>query len=1032
MLVPGSRCSLRESFRARSEEKAFAQPGPFLRLSCWCHFLVHFLVWGRFFFAPAFALQGDDLRQVACDLQSFIVEEASTKAHLMEVLTQWDASSEMQVLVFNGHFATGKTYISNILAKALENIDVSGAGAASAHSERSVDHRVGSSRRGAASGTAGANTGPNASASFSSSGPSSSSGGSSSSQHVAIFVTEDSFISAEQFYVKIDDVLNEHDGAANGAMKIIVFDDLPCWRDTERITRVLTRCLQFSNKCRGTLFVITSNDGWCADDYCNRNSDLDRQFDELTDAFVGNVKKSAMSMKKAVTLTSTFPVQDLVQRRCHDVSQQAAALRELFISEDRMKKGGGKSKSSAGAKTSTSQDLELFAATEGLTSCALPGISLSREECEYRGCCCVVDAGDDVENGGTAAAGAAGETKQTVVSTSSSSSMSAAASSSGSFCDFCALEKSSEWTQAKLRKASSNRSGKYIAKGLSEFPHFVVLGANGMIFKTEALNHWGKLAERMLIQTFQEDDLPRLLQSQVAHAREGYGLEISGILLNFDSSYPVEFAKSGIEEVVAGEAPRNLRTSIKRLVRGEVKSQCLGGVCFLLKTKIQQMLMRQDQLVKAAGGTSASKKQGKRSTGASASSGGAAARKSTSTAGSSWTLSGLSNRRGSSYAAREHQIVLVVFLSPTETNPAQVAALSLSDGGATSSSDPHSDTTENKHVVDVQRFVSEGLGFHLRQLFHWGFADLIILLARKRRPEITNAAFVAGASGAAGAGARVGAPGPPDGGSPHASASASSPDGGRLATSGSEDDTSSSSAAVKPLSWHFRNDGRTLREQIEEIEKSWTAACPHHKLYDVKVVMPSSLPAECADFDDGANTIGGSGSAASSSSDRNSATFNILAPTCHFGNKDAHWCSTIDRRPLVKQISPNPFYGTILVRFQGHAFWKIHKWLTRSEQERQCDDYIENKWVFVSQVLVVPEWRHSQGGGLAAWAGMGESGSFGGHPVKPPEIASESKLGCLKEETLFSSAPSDRAGGAGSGGVPSTPGPGGRRGDGEL
>ncbi|CAD7975261.1 unnamed protein product, partial [Amoebophrya sp. A25] len=232
------------------------------------------------------ALSRDQLQQVACDLQSFIVDEASTKSQILEVLSGWDATSEMQVLVFNGHFATGKTYISNILAKALESIDIGGGSSASAaggsssggghqlhpHHHRDVNnyaglyaddmqaryHDRGNGGEGASDGHS-RGSDPNYDSSRSTSGgyhgprgqspqggnpyyynsmpPS---GGGSGGSRVAIFVTEDSFISSEQFYVRVDEILRDQD---DGRMKIIVFDDLPCWRDTERITRILTRCL---------------------------------------------------------------------------------------------------------------------------------------------------------------------------------------------------------------------------------------------------------------------------------------------------------------------------------------------------------------------------------------------------------------------------------------------------------------------------------------------------------------------------------------------------------------------------------------------------------------------------------------------------------------------------------------------------------------------------------------------------------------------------------------------------------------------
>ena len=221
------------------------------------------------------------LWRTACDLQSYIVEEAGTKAHLLEVLSAWDPTEEMQVLVLNGHFATGKTYIANVLARVLEH---------SSHltAKDQFDDfaaNAGSGRGGASPGAGGG-------------GHQSSGGGvlgrvkragswlarqwkslglndKAKNQTnrtasptpllktaVEIFVTEDSFINASEFFVKIDAVMRDE----TTHLKIIVFDDLPCWRDTERITRVLTRCLQFSHRCRGALFLITTNDGWCPDE----------------------------------------------------------------------------------------------------------------------------------------------------------------------------------------------------------------------------------------------------------------------------------------------------------------------------------------------------------------------------------------------------------------------------------------------------------------------------------------------------------------------------------------------------------------------------------------------------------------------------------------------------------------------------------------------------------------------------------------------------------------------------------------------
>ncbi|CAD7947406.1 unnamed protein product [Amoebophrya sp. A120] len=934
------------------------------------------------------ALSSEELQNVACDLQSFIVEEPATKAHLLEVLSQWDAHAEMQVLVFNGHFATGKTYISNILAKALENIDVGGgnvdletkfgAGGATLDSSSSggaggandgADHLNGrgATSSGASSKTSsnGDHSGNKAAATPTNIMSTTAQTASTSSSHVAIFVTEDSFISSEQFYLKIDDILNT---GAGDRMKIIVFDDLPCWRETERITRVLTRCMQFSNKCRGTLFVITSNDGWCADDYCNRNSDLDRQFDDLTETFTGNLKQlltssssggsarvdhgEATSTQHAASVATTR-TQDLVRTRCRDVPQMPERLRKLFASA---KRGTNSDKSSS---TGDISEMQLFAATESLQSCALPGISLSREECEYRGCCCVNEELDQDHLHGAGSSGTDAD------STGSASSVKNGKNNmknnrhhsqqqiDANRCDFCGLEKSSEVTQAHLRTASAARSGRYIAKGLSEFPHFVVLGANGMIFQQEAWDHWGKLAERMLIQSFLEDDLPRLLSSQMDHAKRNYNLNLE-ILVNWDVDYPREFAKAGIEEVVAGEAPRNLRTSIKKLVRGDVKSQCLGGVCFLLKTKIQQLLMRQEQLY-------AAKKE---------KNGGSTVSAPRRAAKSAWnTLSG---------TPTGEKIALAVFLAPTETNPAQVAALSLR-------AEVKSDTMENKHVVDVQKFVGDGLGFHLRQLFHWGFADLITLLVRKRRPEVALNVLAGGGTTSDGS----------------SSSSSSVVDPG---TNGVVPPEQGTAANFRPTSLPqmLKHDGKLLREQIEEIEKSWTSDCPHLRLYDVKVMLPTSLPAECS-----ADERTASGSRINSAMNEQ---YRILSPQCHFGNKDEHFCGQ-NHGTTIKR---NPFYGSILVQFRGHPIWKVHKWLTRSERERDCDNYVADKWIYVKQVLVVPEWRHTMSAAVGDEVSAGASSQQ--HAVKAPEIASESKLGCLKERGPRGHDQGGMGGGSGAGG----------------
>ena len=117
---------------------------------------------------------------------------------MLNILSSWDETTDFQVAVFNGHFATGKTYISNILAQVLSSREI---------------------------------------------------GGGAENAQVEFFLTEDSFLPAQDFYLKLEKVvasssITQDDRVVMNKMKIIVFDDVPCWANTSGITRFLNRCLQ--------------------------------------------------------------------------------------------------------------------------------------------------------------------------------------------------------------------------------------------------------------------------------------------------------------------------------------------------------------------------------------------------------------------------------------------------------------------------------------------------------------------------------------------------------------------------------------------------------------------------------------------------------------------------------------------------------------------------------------------------------------------------------------------------------------------
>lgn len=64
----------------------------------------------------------------------------------------------------------------------------------------------------------------------------------------------------------------------------------------------------------------------------------------------------------------------------------------------------------------------------------------------------------------------------------------------------------------------------------------------------------------------------------------------------------------------------------------------------------------------------------------------------------------------------------------------------------------------------------------------------------------------------------------------------------------------------------------------------------------------------------------------------------------------------------------------------GYPVWQVTNYLFRSEEELKCDKYISERWIFMDRVSVVAEWANS-----------------GATGVRAPEIASDSKLGCLRE-----------------------------------
>ncbi len=174
---------------------------------------------------------------------------------------------------------------------------------------------------------------------------------------VEIFLTEDSFLPEQDFYLKLErvvassSVLTEQDTVLVNRMKIIVFDDVPCWANTKGITRFLNRCLQAPAKCKGVLFIVTSNDGWCQDTYCNADPELDDKFVGFLEELQRNALAHAPLKGGGAGLTKARDGRFVIENRCRDVEQRG---------EDVM-----------------------------YEHCSIGKSPLSKEECEYRGCCCV-------------------------------------------------------------------------------------------------------------------------------------------------------------------------------------------------------------------------------------------------------------------------------------------------------------------------------------------------------------------------------------------------------------------------------------------------------------------------------------------------------------------------------------------------------------------------------------------------------------------------------------------------------------------
>ncbi len=74
-----------------------------------------------------------------------------------------------------------------------------------------------------------------------------------------------------------------------------------------------------------------------------------------------------------------------------------------------------------------------------------------------------------------------------------------------------------------------------MVRGLSQYPHFVVLGSNALVSQAESQNLWVKLLERMLIQSVMQDDLPPLVKNLMNSLKQSE-IEVR-LMLNFDRDF---------------------------------------------------------------------------------------------------------------------------------------------------------------------------------------------------------------------------------------------------------------------------------------------------------------------------------------------------------------------------------------------------------------------------------------------------------------------------------------------------------------
>ena len=220
------------------------------------------------------------------------------------------------------------------------------------------------------------------------------------------------------------------------------------------------------------LFIITSNDGWCQDTYCNADPELDDKFVGFLEQLQKNALAQVPLKNSGAGLSKARDGRFVIENRCRDVEQRG----DDVIYEH----------------------------------CSIGKSPLSKEECEYRGCCCVnydTDNGNDADEPGD----------------------------SHGRCDQCVVERSSNFILGELKQRAAERSARYMVRGLSQYPHFVVLGSNALVSQAESQNLWVKLLERMLIQSVMQDDLPPLVKNLMNSLKQS-DIEVR-MTLNFDRNF---------------------------------------------------------------------------------------------------------------------------------------------------------------------------------------------------------------------------------------------------------------------------------------------------------------------------------------------------------------------------------------------------------------------------------------------------------------------------------------------------------------